>query len=242
MSLSLVIPAYNEEKRIVPFLESIAAYGVAHPGQISEVLVVDDGSTDATLDVSKRAGAGILGFAVISQPQNMGKGAAVKAGVMAASGDDVVFMDADGATDISQLPKIITALEGYDIAIGSRWLTGSIMERHSALRALSGYLNRAYMRMFGFGDIDTMCGFKGYKKEVAQDLYKDLQENRWLFDTEIAYRAIRRGYRIHNFPIEWESKDGSKLDTKTLIMSALAIFPLIMRIDKQERARKPTSA
>ncbi len=237
MPLSLVIPAYNEEKRLQPFLVSIASYCSAHPTQISEVLIVDDGSTDNTQETARQAGSGIPGFFVISQPQNMGKGAAVKAGVLAATGDHIVFMDADGATDISELPKMIAALEGYDIAIGSRWLPGSVMERHSALRSLSGYLNRAYMRLFGFGDIDTMCGFKGYKKEVAQDLYKDLEENRWLFDTEIAYRSIRRGYTTHNFPIAWESKDGSKLDTVTLIKSALAILPLITRISKQEKNR-----
>lgn len=242
MSISLIIPAYNEEKRIVPFLESIALYVAQHSDEVGEVIVVDDGSTDATKQVAIEASSTIPGFRLISQPHNMGKGAAVKAGVMAATGEYIVFMDADGATDISELPKMIAALTGYDIAIGSRWLAGSVMERHSALRAFSGYLNRAYMRMFGFGDIDTMCGFKGYKKDVAQDLYKDLQENRWLFDTEIAYRAIRRGYMTHNFPIEWESKDGSKLDTKTLITSALAILPLIIRIDKQERARKAIPA
>ncbi|HSX24428.1 MAG TPA: glycosyltransferase, partial [Candidatus Andersenbacteria bacterium] len=184
--ISLVIPAYNEEKRIVPFLNSISQYCAAHPNEVREVIIVDDGSTDETRQVAIQAGATIPGFVLISQPKNMGKGAAVQAGVMAAKNPYVVFMDADGATDISELPKMQHALEGYDIAIGSRWLAGSIKERHSWLRSLSGYLNRAYMRLFGFGDIDTMCGFKGYKKEVAQDLYKDLQEQRWLFDTEIA--------------------------------------------------------
>lgn len=242
MSISLVIPAYNEEKRIVPFLEAISQYISKNPGQISEVIVVDDGSADATKNVASAAGSSIPGFSVISQPKNMGKGYAVKTGVMVSKSDYVVFMDADGATDIAELPKMISALEGYDIAIGSRWLPGSIMERHSALRSLSGYMNRAYMKLFGFGDIDTMCGFKGYKKEVAQDLYKDLEENRWLFDTEIAYRSICRKYLIHNFPIQWESKDGSKLDTTTLIKSAMAILPLIIRISKQEKSRVATVA
>jgi dolichyl-phosphate beta-glucosyltransferase len=242
MSISLVIPAYNEEKRIVPFLASISEYIKNNPNQISEVLVVDDGSSDSTKAVAEQAGASIPGFQVISLNPNQGKGAAVQAGIMASIGEYVVFMDADGATDISELPKMISALDGFDIAIGSRWLTGSVMERHSFLRTLSGYMNRAYMKMFGFGDIDTMCGFKGYKNAVAKDLYKDLQEKRWLFDTEIAYRSICRNYKIHNFPIAWESKDGSKLDTATLIKSAIAIFPLIMRLSKQERVRKAIPA
>ena len=238
-SISLVIPAYNEEKRIVPFLASIAAYAATHPHAITEVIVVDDGSTDATLPVATQAGSSIPGSALISQHQNMGKGAAVKTGVMAATSDYIVFMDADGATDINQLPKMTAALDGYDIAIGSRWLDGSVMERHSWLRSLSGYMNRAYMKLFGFGDIDTMCGFKGYKAAIARDLYNDLQEHRWLFDTEIAYRALCRKYSIHNFPIAWESKDGSKLSTATLIASAFSIFPLMMSIKKQERSHKP---
>ena len=181
MSISLVIPAYNEEKRIVPFLASIAEYAKNNPDQIGEVLVVNDGSSDATQIVAEQAGSNISGFKVINQIPNQGKGQAVKAGVMAATGDYIVFMDADGATDISELPKMVSALDGYDIAIGSRWLKDSVMERHSWLRSLSGYMNRAYMKLFGFGDIDTMCGFKGYKAAVAKDVYKDLQEKRWLF-------------------------------------------------------------
>lgn len=235
--ISLVIPAYNEEQRLRPFLRSIAEYSKQHSSEISEVIVVDDGSTDATKAVAREAGADIAGFRLIEQSPNQGKGAAVRAGVMAATGEYVVFMDADGATAITELPKMIAALDGYDIAIGSRWLAGSVMERHSALRSFSGYMNRAYMRLFGFGEIDTMCGFKGYKTSVAKDLFGDLEEQRWLFDTEIAYRSLQRGYSIHNFPIEWESKDGSKLTTTTLITSALSILPLIIRIRSQERTR-----
>ena len=236
MKLSLIIPAYNEESRIGPFLDSIAEYFKLHAEYNAEVIVVDDGSRDNTVKVSAESGKAIKNFNIISLPQNRGKGAAVRAGVMASQGDQVVFMDADGATGIDQLPKMMYALESADIAIGNRWMKGAKAERHSLLRALSGFLYRNYMRLFGLGSIDTMCGFKGYQSHVAKDLYENLQEKRWLFDTEIAYKAVQQKYRIRNFPIAWESKDGSKLDTKTLIKSALSIFPLIMRIRKLEKS------
>ncbi len=236
-TVSLVIPAYNEEQRIVPFLASIGSYLKNHPNDVSEVIVVDDGSSDATGTVASDAGRGIMGFRVIAHEQNQGKGAAVQTGVLAANADAIIFMDADGATDIAELPKMITALENADIAVGNRWMAGAQTERHSVLRTLSGFMYRNYMALFGLGAIDTMCGFKGYKANVARDLYRDLQEKRWLFDTEIAYRAVKRGYSINNFPIAWESKDGSKLDTVTLIKSALHILPLVQDIKKQERDR-----
>lgn len=237
MKLSLIIPAYNEEERIVPFLLSIATYCTNNPDQISEVIVVDDGSKDATALVAKAAGAAIPGMRVISLSPNQGKGAAIQRGVMESQGDIVVFMDADGATDIMELPKMIEALKNADVAIGNRWMDGAVTQRHSPLRAISGFVYRNYMKLFSLGDIDTMCGFKGYKIFVAKDLYKDLREMRWLFDTEIAYRAVQRGYAIKNFPIVWESKDGSKLDTFTLLKSAVQIFPLIRSIWAEERRR-----
>lgn len=217
MRLSLVIPAYNEEKRLPAFLKSLAGY------QLDEVIIVDDGSTDRTAQVAQ-------GFSVLHHEKNRGKGAAVKTGVMAAQGDYIVFMDADGAAPITELPKMLAALEKADIAIGNRWMAGAKTQRHSGLRKISGWVYRKYMSLFGLGAIDTMCGFKGYRASVARDLFKDLHEERWLFDAEIAYKAVQRGYRIKNFPITWESKDGSKLDTKTLLKTALQIWPLIQRI------------
>ena len=237
MTISLIIPAYNEEKRIIPFLASLVTYINQNPGSLSEVLVINDGSIDKTAQAAQEAGKTLSNFQVISLEQNQGKGAAIQVGVLRATGASIIFMDADGATGIDELPKIIDALQHADIAIGNRWMQGAKTERHSLLRQLSGYMYRNYMKLFGLGNIDTMCGFKGYKKEVAKDLYKDLQEKRWLFDTEIAYKAVKRNYIVRNFPIAWESKDGSKLDTGTLIKSALQIFPLILKIRKAELNR-----
>lgn len=236
-TVSLIIPAYNEEERIVPFLASIAAYYNQYPDSLYEVIVVNDGSKDKTAEVAIKAGEELPKFQVLSLNPNEGKGGAIRAGVLAATGDYIIFMDADGATGIDEMPKMMAALENSDIAVGNRWMQGAETERHSLLRQFSGFAYRNYMKLFGLGNIDTMCGFKGYKKEVAKDLYQDLQEKRWLFDTEVAYRAVKRGYSIENFPIVWESKDGSKLDTATLIKSALQIFPLIVRIRKEEEKR-----
>lgn len=234
MKVSLIIPAYNEQKRLKPFLSSIAKYAAKHRQDIKEIIIVDDGSKDATVAVAESFQGKIAGLRVLKQVPNQGKGAAVRAGVLAARGDQIVFMDADGATDISELPKMLAALESADIAIGNRWMKGARTDRHSWFRSLSGSLNRAYMRPF-VGKVDTMCGFKGYQKNVAKALYANLLENRWLFDTEVAYRARLRGYKVANFPIRWESKDGSKLGTLTLLKAALKILPLIRKVKKQEK-------
>lgn len=234
MKVSLIIPAYNEAKRLGPFLESIADFTKQQPTALHEIIVVDDGSTDDTVRIATSFLTKIPGLRVRKLTPNQGKGAAVQAGVMQASGDYIVFMDADGATPITEVPKMIAALQQTPIAVGNRWLPGAKTERHSSLRQLSGWVYRNYMRLFGLGSVDTMCGFKGYQQAVAKDLFGNLQEKRWLFDTEIAYKALQKHYPTKNFPIQWESKDGSKLSTRALLNSALAIWPLIHRLKKQQ--------
>lgn len=235
--LSLIIPAYNEEKRLGPFLTSIVRYVARHRSEFREILVVDDGSTDATRQITQKFQKRLPLLRLLRHQTNRGKGAAVQTGVLAARGDFVVFMDADGATPITELPKMIQALSEAQVAVGNRWMSGARTERHSALRRLSGWVYRTYMRLFGLGNIDTMCGFKGYHRAIARDLFTTLLDKRWLFDAEVAYRARRRGYTIVNFPIFWESKDGSKLDTGTLIKTAFQIWPLLWKIKRQGLAK-----
>lgn len=233
MKTSLVIPAYNEARRLGPFLASIATYIDHQPNEIAEILVIDDGSTDETKRVADTWQQKIPGLTVLQHPVNQGKGAAVRTGMQAATGEIIVFMDADGATAITELPKMTAALREADVAVGNRWMLGAETARHSQLRALASWVYRNYMRLFGLGAVDTMCGFKGYRAAVGKALFADLLESRWLFDTEIAYKARRGGYRVVNFPIHWESKDGSKLSSATLIRTAFNIWPLITRIKRQ---------
>lgn len=235
MKVSLIIPAYNEAKRLGPFLESIARYVKQHSADIHEIIVVNDGSSDTTPNIARDFEKKIPSLKLRQLPTNTGKGAAVQAGVMQATGDYIIFMDADGATAITELPKMIAALEQAPIAIGNRWMPGASTTRHSSLRRLAGWAYRHSMRLFGLGAVDTMCGFKGYRRAIALELFRNLREKRWLFDTEIAYKARQREYVTKNFPIRWESKDGSKLSTRELLKSALAIWPLIRRL-KQEKS------
>jgi dolichyl-phosphate beta-glucosyltransferase len=233
MTLSLVIPAFNEEQRLRPFLTSISEYLGQHPLVIDELLVIDDGSTDQTAAVANAFKKQLPRLSVIQHVENQGKGAAVQTGMLAARGEYIVFMDADGATSITELPKMIEALRSAQVAIGNRWMAGAKTARHSFMRAFAGWANRQYMQLFGLGEIDTMCGFKGYHRDAAHRLFNNLLEKRWLFDTEIAYKAKRLGLSIKNFPISWESKDGSKLSVLTLVKAAFAIWPLIHRLNRQ---------
>lgn len=235
MTVSLIIPAYNEEQRLTPFLLSLMKYVRQYPHNFKEILIIDDGSTDATRTIAERHIPKIPRLKIVSHARNRGKGAAIQAGVAAARGDLIIFMDADGATPISELPKMISALSQADIAVGNRWMTGAKTQRSSATRRLSGWAYRTYMKIFGLGDIDTMCGFKGYRRSAAKNLFHNLLEERWLFDTEIAYKAKKRGYTVANFPIRWTSRDGSKLSTMTLIKSGFKIWPLIRKINQAER-------
>ncbi len=229
--ISLLIPAYNEAERLAPFLDSVVDYNQTHPSHIHEIIIIDDGSTDSTYDLAASY-SDKLPVRLLKHQKNSGKGAAIKTGVFSATAEYIVFTDADGATPITELSKMLSALHDHQIVVGNRWIPGSKTDRHSLLRKLSGWTYRQYMKFYGLGQIDTMCGFKGYHRNVALDLFKDLIDNRWLFDTEIAYKAVHLNYSITNIPVEWESKEGSKLSAFSLIKSALGIRPLLKRVDK----------
>lgn len=233
-TLTLIIPAYNEEKRLPVFLDSVVEYIQNHSSDISEILLVDDGSTDNTIRVATQYQTKIPTLRILKQPHNQGKGAAIARGVAEAAGNWIVFIDADGATPISELPKMRQALSQAQVAVGNRWMSGADVYRSSLFRHASGWIYKTYMGFFGLGGIDTMCGFKGYHYDVAQELFSNLLEKRWLFDTEVAYKVVRHGYTVKNFPISWKSVEGSKLSSVDLIKSGLHVWPLISRIKKSE--------
>jgi dolichyl-phosphate beta-glucosyltransferase len=230
-SLTIVLPAYDEADRIEPALDELFGYlrrrgAVARdaiPGPASlppriSVLVVDDGSTDGTAAIvaarpEARASDAALELSVLRVPHG-GKGAAVRAGMLAADGDVIVFADADMATPPDMLVPLVTALETADIALGSR-----IQPDGSDMRKTQPYYRRLLGRAFHVlasvwvvGPVqDTQCGFKGFTREAAQDLFERQRVTSIVFDVELIYLARRRGYRMAIVPIRWLDKRGSRM-------------------------------
>lgn len=220
--LSVVIPAYNEEIRILPTIGAIAAH-VCSLGFPWELIVSDDGSRDKTVELVTS-----LGFAnvrVLQAPRNGGKGSAVRRGVLAARGRYILFADADNSTPIEELNKLLTKLtdEGYDIAVGSRAVEGA-EEQYRPLhrRILSAGLRWMVRNILHIGVHDTQCGFKLFTREAAHHLFRVQTIMGFSFDLEILYLAHKFGYRVAEVPVEWIDAPGSKVQSFKVVRQFLA--------------------
>ncbi len=235
-SLSIVLPAFNEEARLGPALDELQAYLRSAPeGALPDkvdVLVVDDGSTDGTAalvraraeyvgDGDARAAeggaAGDVAELRLLVVAHAGKGSAVRAGMLAATGDLLVFADADMATPPDQLPKLVEALASADFVLGSRIQPdGSDMRASQPrFRRLVGRLFRLAARIWVTGPIDdTQCGFKGFRRDAARDLFGRLRITSIVFDVDLIFLARRRGYRMAVVPVVWVDRRGSRMHAR----------------------------
>lgn len=217
--LSVVIPAYNEETRIVGSLDRLRSWLSGQPGS-SEVLVVDDGSRDETARLVERFAAENAGSPVemrlLSNRLNRGKGYSLKHGVLMAAGEYLLLSDADFSTPIEELPRLLELVssEKYGIAIGSRGLEESKIEIHQPLwrESIGRCFNMLVRAITSLPYRDTQCGFKVMRREVVLPLFRAARVERFAYDVEILYLARRAGIRVAEVPVIWRDSPGSRVN------------------------------
>ena len=218
----MVIPAYNEETRLLPTLDRTVEYLAEAGFASSEVLVVDDGSKDRTAELVREAAPRLerpgLTVRVISNPGNRGKGYAVRNGMRNSTADWVLFSDADLSAPIEELDKLWEAVQqqgGFDVAIGSRALDRSLIgERQPLFREVSGRIfNLAVRIVTRLPFADTQCGFKLFSREAADVVAGKQLVERFGFDVEQLYLARHFGFKIQEVPVRWNDVEGTKVST-----------------------------
>jgi dolichyl-phosphate beta-glucosyltransferase len=225
--LSVVIPAYNEEKRIPNTLNDVMEYLKSQP-YTSEVLVVDDGSKDGTAEAVRRDPNNVE---LIQYPdgQNRGKGYAVRYGMMKATGKYRVFMDADNSTTINHVEQFFPLFEeGYDVVIGSRDIKGAnVAVAQSWIKELAGKLGNLFIRFMAVRGIhDTQAGFKMFTDRAADTVFPLLTIDRWGFDVEILAVACHKKLAIKEMPITWVNDEESKVKASAY----LQVFGEVVRV------------
>ena len=225
-TLSIVIPAFNEEPRLGRTLESIRqafADGIMFDITLHQIIVADDGSTDATSRIAETF-ATVLPVTVVRLPRNRGKGAAVRAGMRLITGEYGLIYDADGAAPITEVTKLLSAIRHHhaDIAIGSRVLGRS--EGIVTMRRYRRIIGRTYHALCSLlvpGIQDTACGCKLFKRDVAQTLFRLQRIDRFSFDVEVLAIALRQGYKVVEVPLQWVAIPESKV---RLVRDGLQMF------------------
>jgi dolichyl-phosphate beta-glucosyltransferase len=214
--LSIVIPAYNEEKRLPRALVRISQYFAEQRNASGavEILVVDDGSTDATAAVAQDWSHRIPGLRVLSNGRNRGKGYSVRHGMLEARGRIALFTDADLSSPIEELPKLLVAISaGNEAAIGSRAIDRSLIETHqSPYRELAGIIFNGFVRLFTRLPFhDTQCGFKAFVVESSRVVFQQQRIERFGFDPEVLFLAKRHGLRAAEVPVRWAHDPATKV-------------------------------
>jgi dolichyl-phosphate beta-glucosyltransferase len=228
---TLILPAYNERHRIVDCLRAVAEWRRGRPGGWEwEVVVVDDGSSDATVSAAERTAAEAgLPLTVHRHPKNRGKGAAIRTGVLAATGDPILVSDVDLSTPLTEWVKLAERLPTHPIAIGSRALQRDLVRRRQPFyRVLLGKAGNLLVRLFAVPGIrDTQCGFKLFRGDVARRLFSEAKIDRFAWDMEILFLARRAGIPIAEVPVLWFNSPDSRV---SVVRDAIVTLRDLLRI------------
>ena len=213
IKLSIIVPSYNEELRLPPSLDRIAAY-VSDSGRSTEVLVVDDGSKDKTADVAASYADRIPNLRVLKNGENRGKGYSVRHGMLEAKGEVVLFSDADLSAPIEEADKLLAAMGQYDVAIGSRAMDRSLIKVHeSAFREFAGIVfNKIVRIVLRLPFVDTQCGFKAFRRERCKIVFAQQRIERFGFDPELLYLARHHGLKSVEIPVRWSHSPATKIN------------------------------
>ncbi len=236
--VSVIVPAYNEEWRILPTVGAIATHMCAR-GEPWELVVADDGSTDGTVALLR--GLGLANLRILVAERNCGKGSAVRRGMLSAHGEFLLFADADQSTPIEQLDPLLAELAaGYDVAVGSRAASGAAVRGKSLLRrVLSRGLRTAVTLGTGLRIADTQCGFKLFTADAAARLFGTQVVDGFSFDLEVLYLARKLGLRVAEVPVEWIDAPGSSVDAARVSLQFLRKLVWIRWHDLRGRYDRP---
>jgi GT2 family glycosyltransferase len=233
-SLSIVIPAYNEEQRLAATLERISSYLAGAGWKFSEVVVVDDGSRDGTAALVEDFAARTPSVRLLRNPGNRGKGYSVRHGMLEAKGEWALFTDADLSSPIEELEKLWDKAQEAraQVAIGSRALDRSLIGTHQPLfREYAGRaFNLAVRLVTGLPFWDTQCGFKLFETRAACEIFRRLQLERFGFDVEVLFIARKLGYSAVEVPVRWNDVAGTKVSTLNGLVAFLD--PLRVRLNE----------
>jgi glycosyltransferase involved in cell wall biosynthesis len=226
--LSIVIPAFNEELRLPSSLEKIAAY-VREQRPNTEVIVVDDGSSDQTAAVAESWHDRIAQLRVVSNGANRGKGFSVRHGSLEARGAVVLFTDADLSSPIDEGEKLLTALQSHDVAIGSRAVDRNLIEVHeSVVREFAGVVfNRIVRIILRLPFVDTQCGFKAFRREKCRIIFEQQTIERFGFDPELLYLARHHRLSVAEVPVRWAHSPATKV---SMLRDSVQMFWEVLRI------------
>jgi dolichyl-phosphate beta-glucosyltransferase len=242
--MQLIIPAFNEERRLSATLRLLRSYVLAarEGAGAVDVIVVDNASTDRTWEVAREFDSPAMPVRVVYCAER-GKGAAVKVGIAATTGDRVAFMDADGATHLDALVDSERLLDsGVDLAIGSRALDESVtFERHSKVRTVGASAYRDLTRRLAMGISDTQCGFKMMRGDLAREVFAAVRCQGFSFDVEVVGRFQRLGARVEEFPVVWVDQPGSTfVPARHGLASFLELGSIAWRLRRLEGNGVPT--